>query len=65
MRITLPRRDLQKRFGEAVSPMFDLVTRLRAACENLRATRDLLLPRLVSGKIDVSELDIELGDAAA
>jgi type I restriction enzyme, S subunit len=65
MRITLPRRDLQERFGEAVSPMFDLVTRLRVARQNLRATRDLLLPRLVSGEIHVSELDIELGDAAA
>ena len=28
---------------------------------NLRATRDLLLPRLVSGEVDVSRLEIEGG----
>ena len=27
-----------------------------------RQTRDLLLPKLISGEIDVSELDIETGD---
>ena len=26
---------------------------------NLRQTRDLLLPKLISGEIDVSELDID------
>jgi type I restriction enzyme S subunit len=30
--------------------------------ENLRQTRDLLLPKLISGKIDVSDLDIEIGE---
>ena len=30
-----------------------------AESTNLRSTRDLLLPKLVSGEIDVSELDIE------
>lgn len=29
---------------------------------NLRQTHDLLLPRLISGEIDVSELDIETGE---
>ena len=27
---------------------------------NLRKTRDLLLPKLISGEIDVSELDINI-----
>ena len=27
---------------------------------NLRQTRDLLLPKLISGEIDVSELDIDI-----
>ncbi|GEM_PF-95866 len=31
--------------------------------ENLRRTRDLLLPRLISGELDVSELDIEVPEA--
>jgi hypothetical protein len=29
---------------------------------NLRATRDLLLPRLISGGVDVSELDTEVAE---
>jgi type I restriction enzyme S subunit len=32
---------------------------------NLRNTRDMLLPRLISGELDVSDLDINVGDAAA
>jgi hypothetical protein len=32
---------------------------------NLRAARDLLLPRLVSGEIDVEDLDIRAGEAVA
>jgi type I restriction enzyme S subunit len=28
----------------------------------LRQTRDLLLPRLVSGELDVAELEIEMGE---
>ena len=30
----------------------------------LRQTRDLLLPKLISGELDVSELDIDIGEAA-
>jgi type I restriction enzyme S subunit len=33
-----------------------LVVNLRLRCRELRATRDLLLPRLISGEIDVSSL---------
>ena len=32
---------------------------LRSKNDNLRQTRDLLLPKLISGKIDVSDLDID------
>jgi hypothetical protein len=35
------------------------------ATRNLLATRDLLLPRLISGKIDVDEFDIATEDLAA
>ena len=31
----------------------------------LRETRDLLLPRLISGEIDVTDLDIDVPEAAA
>jgi type I restriction enzyme S subunit len=32
---------------------------------NLRTTRDLLLPKLISGELDVSDLDIEIPEAVA
>ena len=45
--------------------MFDLSYSLLSANIDLRATRDLLLPRLISGEIDVTDLDIAVPEAAA
>jgi type I restriction enzyme S subunit len=42
--------------------MIALLTQKNA---RLRATRDLLLPKLISGEVDVSDLDINMGDTAA
>lgn len=39
-------------------PMYNLEMRLRFRNTNLRQTRNLLLPKLISGEVDVSELDI-------
>lgn len=38
--------------------MYDLEVNLHCKNANLRQTRDLLLPKLITGEIDVSELDI-------
>jgi type I restriction enzyme S subunit len=53
--ITLPPDDLIHRFDDIVRPMFEQVDVLRRKNTNLRAQRDLLLPKLMSGEIDVSE----------
>ena len=37
----------------AVAPSFRLIYKLHLQIENLRRTRDLLLPRLLSGQINV------------
>jgi len=58
--IAVPPPDLERRFHEAIAPIGDLILNLQRQSSNLRQTRDLLLPRLISGEIDVSELD--LGD---
>jgi len=42
----------------------DLSNILRDKNTTLRRTRDLLLPRLVSGELDVSELDIAISEEA-
>ena len=48
------------RFSNGVLPQLDLAASLATQNTNLRAQRDLLLPRLVSGAIDVSEAEAPL-----
>ena len=60
-----PPPELVERLDVTVRPMLDLAEALRSAVRNLRATRDLLLPRLISGEIDVSELAIDTSELAA
>jgi len=52
-------------FHRVVGPMHQLVAKLRSMSRNLRQTRDLLLPRLISGEIDVSDLDLGGAEPAA
>jgi type I restriction enzyme, S subunit len=47
--------DLTQRFGSHVQLIYELIGALRALNRNLRTQRDLLLPKLISGEIDVSE----------
>ena len=51
-------------FDALVRPMFALVHTLARKNTNLRTTRDLLLPKLISGELDVSALP-EPGQVAA
>jgi len=59
-RIVRPPRLLLDQFHEIGEPMFEVRDRLAQKNINLRQTRDLLLPRLISGELDVSELDINV-----
>lgn len=52
-----PREDLQ-RFDEIVIPMFNAITANEAESIRLSAIRDALLPKLMSGDIDVSKIDL-------
>jgi type I restriction enzyme S subunit len=54
----VPDRQVVEKFGVVVGQIFALRKVLEESNRNLLETRDLLLPRLVSGEIDVSELDI-------
>lgn len=53
--------DLRCRFAEICSPLYDQRDVLALKNTNLRATRDLLLPKLISGALDVADLDIDTG----
>lgn len=56
--LTVPPFDIATRFDEVVEPYLALIISLAKTNRALRRTRDLLLPRLISGELDVSELDI-------
>ena len=47
---------------EHLRPILELELNLRKQAQTLRAARDLLVPRLISGKLDVSELDLGLAE---
>jgi type I restriction enzyme, S subunit len=49
----VPPKDVQTRFREFVAPCFDAISTLGTEAENLRKTRDLLLPRLLSGQLSM------------
>jgi type I restriction enzyme, S subunit len=52
----LPPARYIEQFTSIVRPMFKSIHKLALASQNLRATRDLLLPKLISGELDVSRL---------
>jgi type I restriction enzyme S subunit len=55
--LVVPGAALLKRFGELATPMLEETHALHMQVRNLRRTRDLLLPRLLSGQIDLDELE--------
>jgi type I restriction enzyme S subunit len=53
----IPPQSIREEFRGHVAPLFTLVATLGRKIENLRRTRDLLLPRLLSGQINVEALE--------
>jgi type I restriction enzyme S subunit len=62
--IACPDTETISGFSSLISPIFRSIYLLSQKNENLRKTRDLLLPKLISGEIDVENLDIETEIAA-
>ncbi len=56
--IVQPPRALLDRFSAIVAPSFHLVYKLHLQILNLRRTRDLLLPRLLSGQGELAKVEI-------
>ena len=53
-KVVVPPADLCQHFGDYISPFSRQILNLERVRENLRRTRDLLLPKLISGELDVS-----------
>ena len=60
MAVVSPPVAVVHRYTDRVKPLLRLADSLLEQTEVLREARDLLLPRLVSGELDVSELDSDL-----
>ena len=56
--VVIPSEAELSAFNSIVQPIFAQIRNLRAENDRLAATRDTLLPRLMSGELDVSSLDI-------
>jgi len=52
--------NISSRFESTVGPMIESAASLQAANANLAASRDLLLPRLISGQLSVAQAESEL-----
>ncbi|WHZ21500.1 MAG: Type I restriction-modification system, specificity subunit S [Nitrospira sp.] len=55
--LLVPAEPLLKKFGETTILMAEQIRVLQSQIQNLRRTRDLLLPRLLSGQIDLKSMD--------
>lgn len=61
-KLVLPPPDNDLEFGQIVKALVQQIYKLEQKKMILRKTRDLLLPKLISGEVDVSELDIKTGE---
>lgn len=56
--VVVPPIALQKPFGIFAESSYQLCTKLRNKNTNLRRTRDLLLPKLISGEVEVEHIEV-------
>lgn len=57
--VLIPSEPDYKRIGALLQPIYDLIIANRIENKKLAETRDTLLPKLMSGEIDISEVDYE------
>lgn len=63
--ILIPTREVLDVFQNTVEPLIALLFNLAKQNRILQITRDCTLPKLISGEIDVSDLDIDIGEEPA
>jgi len=57
-RIAVPTQPIAETFSALVDPMMDMVLNLQRQNTQLMSTRDSLLPKLMSGQLDVSDIRV-------
>lgn len=61
--IIIPSSYIMNKYSIVQKPVFSQIQNLQSTISNLTSTRDRLLSRLLSGKIDVENLDIKFPDS--
>lgn len=56
--IKVPEAKAMEQFSQTINPLFDAIDSNKEECIKLAALRDVLLPRLMSGEIDVQKVAI-------
>jgi type I restriction enzyme, S subunit len=56
----LPSEELREQFVSFSNSVYNIIENLYRKNDILRKSRDLLLPKLISGEVDVSELDVTI-----
>lgn len=54
----MPPDDLLEQFHQIVKPMFEFIDENNTENQALTRTQDTILPRLMSGELDVSDIDL-------
>ena len=60
LELIMPDDDLIIKFNKIVSPIFEYKNKISDEITNLTKLRDILLPKLMSGEIDVSKINCDL-----
>lgn len=58
LKIKIPEENVIREFNEIITPFFSEISNFSLKNQTLKQTRDLLLPRLISGEIDVENLEV-------
>jgi type I restriction enzyme S subunit len=63
--LVVPEQTIVTQFEDTLQQFALQILNLQRKNTTLRRTRDLLLPKLISGEVDVSELDITIPEEVA
>lgn len=58
-KVILPSKQLTLDFSQKITPLMAMVNLLKHINQTLKQTRDILLPRLISGEIDVENMEVK------
>ena len=56
--VKFPNKEILLNFNKIIKPVFENIKNLLNKNQTLKQTRDILLPRLISGEIDVEKLEV-------